>query len=139
MWDLLGSGIEPVSPALAGGFFTTESPGKPWVRLFLAWGLGEQALPTGQTYVPILLEMGKPEGHGNEEIRVFDMESGLGMSQEPGVSCLKQTRGDFGLPLRQACSCYHWQSVEWTLPSQQSGIILDWFLCPTQLIFKWAL
>ena len=22
-------GIEPVSPALAGGFFTTESPGKP--------------------------------------------------------------------------------------------------------------
>ena len=29
MWDLLGSGIEPVSPALAVGFFTTESPGKP--------------------------------------------------------------------------------------------------------------
>ena len=25
----LGSGIEPVSPALAGRFFTTESPGKP--------------------------------------------------------------------------------------------------------------
>ena len=29
MWDLLGSGIEPVSPALAGRFFTTEPPGKP--------------------------------------------------------------------------------------------------------------
>ena len=29
MWDLPGSGIEPVSPALAGGFFNTESPGKP--------------------------------------------------------------------------------------------------------------
>ena len=29
MWDLPRSGIEPVSPALAGGFFTTESPGKP--------------------------------------------------------------------------------------------------------------
>ena len=28
-WDLPGSGIEPVSPALAGGFFTTEPPGKP--------------------------------------------------------------------------------------------------------------
>ena len=26
---LLGPGIEPVSPALAGGFFTTEPPGKP--------------------------------------------------------------------------------------------------------------
>ena len=28
MWDLLGPGIEPMSPALAGGFFTTELPGK---------------------------------------------------------------------------------------------------------------
>ena len=27
MWDLPGSGIEPASPALAGGFFTTEPPG----------------------------------------------------------------------------------------------------------------
>ena len=30
MWDL--PGIEPMSPALAGGFFTTEPPGKP--RIF---------------------------------------------------------------------------------------------------------
>ena len=29
MWDLPGSGIEPVSPALVGGFFITEPPGKP--------------------------------------------------------------------------------------------------------------
>ena len=29
MWDLPGSGIEPTSPALAGGFFTTEPPGEP--------------------------------------------------------------------------------------------------------------
>ena len=28
MWDLPRSGIEPVFPALAGGFFTTEPPGK---------------------------------------------------------------------------------------------------------------
>ena len=27
--DLPDPGIEPVSPALAGGFFTTEPPGKP--------------------------------------------------------------------------------------------------------------
>ena len=27
--DLPDSGIEPTSPALAGGFFTTEPPGKP--------------------------------------------------------------------------------------------------------------
>ena len=29
MWDLLGPGIEPMSPELADGFFTTEPPGKP--------------------------------------------------------------------------------------------------------------
>ena len=29
MWDLSGPGIEPVSPALHGGFLTTGSPGKP--------------------------------------------------------------------------------------------------------------
>ena len=28
MWDLSGSGMEPASPALAGGFLTTEPPGK---------------------------------------------------------------------------------------------------------------
>ena len=29
MWDLLRSGTEPVSPALAGSFSTTGPPGKP--------------------------------------------------------------------------------------------------------------
>ena len=29
MWHLPGSGIEPVSPVLAGRFFTTEPPGSP--------------------------------------------------------------------------------------------------------------
>ena len=28
--DLSDPGIEPVSPALAGRFFNTEPPGKPW-------------------------------------------------------------------------------------------------------------
>ena len=28
MWDLPDPGMEPVSPAVAGGFFTTEPPGK---------------------------------------------------------------------------------------------------------------
>ena len=31
MWDLLGSGLEPLSPELAGGFLTTVPPGKPKV------------------------------------------------------------------------------------------------------------
>ena len=30
MWNLPGAGIPSMSPALAGGFFTTEPPGKPW-------------------------------------------------------------------------------------------------------------
>ena len=30
MWDLPSPGLEPVSPALAGRFSTTEPPGKPW-------------------------------------------------------------------------------------------------------------
>ena len=34
MWDLPGPGLEPVSPALAGGFLTTAPPGKS-PRLFL--------------------------------------------------------------------------------------------------------
>ena len=29
MWDPPGPGLEPVSPALAGGFLTTAPPGKP--------------------------------------------------------------------------------------------------------------
>ena len=33
MWDLPGPGIESVSPALAGGFSTTEPPGKPSSRV----------------------------------------------------------------------------------------------------------
>ena len=35
MWDLPGPGIEPVSPALAGGFLTTAPPGKPLHYYFL--------------------------------------------------------------------------------------------------------
>ena len=34
MWDLPGPGLEPVSPALAGGFLTTAPPGKPHVTDF---------------------------------------------------------------------------------------------------------
>ena len=30
VWELPGPGLEPVSPALAGGFLTTAPPGKPW-------------------------------------------------------------------------------------------------------------
>ena len=35
MWDLPRPGLEPVCPALAGGFLTTAPPGKPPSKLFL--------------------------------------------------------------------------------------------------------
>ena len=34
MWDLPGPGLEPVSPALAGGFVTTAPPGKSLLLVF---------------------------------------------------------------------------------------------------------
>ena len=34
MWDLPGPGVEPMSPALVGEFFTTEPPGKPLIVAF---------------------------------------------------------------------------------------------------------
>ena len=36
MWDLPRPGLEPVSPALAGGFSTTAPPGKPILFFFMA-------------------------------------------------------------------------------------------------------
>ena len=35
MWDFPGPGLEPVSPALAGGFLATAPPGKPLYTGFL--------------------------------------------------------------------------------------------------------
>ena len=34
MWDLPGPGLEPVFPALAGGFLTTAPPAKPNTTFF---------------------------------------------------------------------------------------------------------
>ena len=36
MWDLHRPGLEPVSPALAGGFSTTAPPGKPIITIFIS-------------------------------------------------------------------------------------------------------
>ena len=32
LWDLLGLGIKPMSPALAGRFLSTDPPGKPTIE-----------------------------------------------------------------------------------------------------------
>ena len=43
MWDLPWPGLEPVSPALAGGFLTTAPPGKPPNGYFLFRAAGNTA------------------------------------------------------------------------------------------------
>ena len=54
MWDLPRPGLEPMSPALAGGFLTTAPPGKSTVPVFdrydciLIWVLGLSVLPADQ-------------------------------------------------------------------------------------------
>ena len=35
MWDPPGPGLEPVSPALAGGFLTTARPGKSYIIILM--------------------------------------------------------------------------------------------------------
>ena len=39
MWDLPRPGLEPVSPALAGGFSTTAPPGKPYCPVLMTVNL----------------------------------------------------------------------------------------------------
>ena len=59
MWDLPGPGLEPVSPALAGGFLTTAQPGKgPSVGEVLthqAWVVNPGGLDSVQFFVPTVL------------------------------------------------------------------------------------
>ena len=45
LWDLPGPGMEPLSPALRGGFLTTGPPGKPWTFLYFASWAGFRADP----------------------------------------------------------------------------------------------
>ena len=42
MWDLPGSVLEPVSPALVGRFLTTVPPGKPLALVCDVWLCREQ-------------------------------------------------------------------------------------------------
>ena len=56
--DLPNPGIEPVSPALAGGFLTAESSGGPersWLSLFkfvLSFKVSTQEIPLSEFFTP---------------------------------------------------------------------------------------
>ena len=50
MWGLPGPGLEPVSPALAGGFLATVPPGKSRIRVFDGEGqVQEQGSERGES------------------------------------------------------------------------------------------
>ena len=58
MWDLSGPSIEPVSPALAGGYLATEPPGKPGRQTLNYWTtreVWEAVLRQEYLYFTILL------------------------------------------------------------------------------------
>ena len=66
MWDLPGPGLQPMSPALAGGFFTTVPPGKPTLATFIQHNFGspshsnqtrkrEERHPIGKERLKLLL------------------------------------------------------------------------------------
>ena len=58
MWDLSGLGMQLASPALAGGFFTTEPPGKPLnhIKSFECVWIGEKIGEKDQSLHQILLK-----------------------------------------------------------------------------------
>ena len=57
VWDLPGSGIEPVSLVMAGGFLTTRPPRKPQPEIFLKYRLlGNSLAVSGQNLVLSLLQ-----------------------------------------------------------------------------------
>ena len=67
MWDPLRPGIEPVSPSLAGRFFTTELLGKPFsyywkyileCQSFPSWMLEQGLLPSKVNFDHQVLDLG---------------------------------------------------------------------------------
>ena len=57
MWDLPGPGLEPMSPALAGGFLTTVPPGKPSTDLQQRHQ--DNSIGSGQFFLQMVLEQPK--------------------------------------------------------------------------------
>ena len=74
MWDLPGPGLEPVSPALAGGFLTTEPPGKPGTSLSTA-SPSFLSVPSSFPRVPLGASPGSPCFPRREPLRRPDRAS----------------------------------------------------------------
>ena len=94
MWDLSWPGIKHVSPALAGGFFTTGPPGKSLAVGFVGLGIGPQgdtvSLSAEILWLYFLIlelscddPLGFPGGASGKE-PAFGSIPGLGRSPEGG-------------------------------------------------------
>ena len=96
MWDLPGPGLEPVSPALAGGFLTTAPPGKPQCIRFY-----ENILEGHLTQLKVGRKWGKYQGSlpGGSYIYIFWFVFNiyLFILAALGLSC-----GTWALSLRRA-------------------------------------
>ena len=79
MWDPPGPGLEPVSPALAGGFSTTVPPGKPGRRSLNHWTARE--VPEVKLFQHSFLQVyDREEAHG----QIFQTSTNqLSVSLEP--------------------------------------------------------
>ena len=70
MWDLPGSGIEPMSSALAGSFFTAEPPGKPGgniygaLTVYFPGGSEVKVSAWNAGYLGLIPEFGRSPGEG---------------------------------------------------------------------------
>ena len=83
--DCPDSGIEPVSPALAGGFFTTEPPGKPRE----AQGSTAAAAKSLQS-CPTLCDAMNVRPYGQQPTRPLCPQDSLGKNTGVGCHCLLQ-------------------------------------------------
>ena len=63
MWDLPRAGLEPVSPASAGGFLTTAPPGKPYRYFFISFFFPHPCLPVFYHDYSLLREEEEESSH----------------------------------------------------------------------------
>ena len=71
MWDLPGLGMEPLSPVLAGRFFTTEPPRKPGLSGFYTSTSEKAMAPHSSTLawkIPWMEEPGRLQSMGSQRV-----------------------------------------------------------------------
>ena len=71
MWDLPGPGLEPVSPALAGGFLTTAPPWKPCGDHFVVYRNVESLCYIPETNMSIIPQFFKKSGKKEKCMKPF--------------------------------------------------------------------